>query len=247
MDERNALLVLRRPALVAAVLALLAASSWCRAEVPEGWNAATAPDSSALVSGDWRLTSPVFSMPPPGGFPIRFLADGHVESDNLAGVEGWALIGGRLLLYGKRQSVNYQFQWNDSTADFERHLDPDQAGAPEITIARLDAPADSSAQASKPFVLPDAVIGTADDARRLALQAYFKSGGVRALESAHVMDAFAIGAEVPGFAHPGDRVWEVRIHETSELSAIIWINAGTGAAYTLFPRAEAPAQQSQWR
>jgi len=266
MDEADALLVLRHAANARRIVFALALAVTCCAAafpahaeddpaqdvpagtatraVPEGWAAATAPDSATLVSGDWRLTSPVFSEMPAGGYQIRFSPGGRVSSENLAGVTGWTLVGGRLLLYDAHQRITYQFQWNDDIGIFQRHLDADEAGAPPIEIVRFDRPSarevEALREAEKPFVLPGAVIGTADDARRIALQAYFRAGGVRALQSVNVAEAFRVGADVAGFAHRGDFVWEARIHETGDLSAIIWVHAGSGATCVLFPRREEP-------
>src|ERR1700752_174832 len=60
-----------------------------------------APTSEALVTGQWRLVSPVFAALPAGGYPIAFGRDGTIQTGNLTGVTGWSSTGsGRLELIG---------------------------------------------------------------------------------------------------------------------------------------------------
>ncbi len=161
-----------------------------------------APDSAQLVSLRWRLFSPVFPMMPADGYPIGFDADGRVTTANLAGVTRWAMAGETLDLLSAEGRQLYRFHWSGSVGAFVHRISGGVAAGLNVVIVRagmrpddIDAAMGTGAshgirvlrdlaQPGAPLVLLGAAISTEGEARRIALEAYFRAFGLRALQSA---------------------------------------------------------------
>lgn len=82
-------------------------------------------------------------------------------------------------------------------------------------------------------------VSTENEARQIALQAYFKRmGGLRALQTAKVVSVHRLDVKIRGFARKGDRVWEVRIYGLRDLRAVIWVHSESAKTFFLVPRGE---------
>jgi hypothetical protein len=82
-----------------------------------------------------------------------------------------------------------------------------------------------------------AKVSTETEAKKLAVDAYFKkTGGLRGVQTAKVVSIHRLDVEITGFARKGDRVWEVRIYGPRDLRAVIWIHSASAKTYFLVPR-----------
>ena len=213
-----------------------------------------APTSEALVTGQWRLFSPVFAALPAGGYPIGFGRDGTVQTGNLASVTAWSMpASGRLELTGGGRVV-YGFVWSERYGAFRRVDAESVTAALSMVIApvgldtlraaaameRQPGEADPTSRlrrvASLPLHLDGAKINNPGEAVTVAVDAYFaRAGGKRSIRSAQAISAASLGFDVPDFAKAGDRVWEVRVYEFGTLSGVIWVNAETGRTRFVAP------------
>jgi hypothetical protein len=150
----------------------------------------------------------------------------------------------------------YRFHWSGSVGAFVHRIPGGVAAGLNVVIGRAGMRPDDVdaamatgashdvrvlrdlAQPGAPLVLPGAAISTEGEARRIALEAYFRAFGLRALQSARVVGVVRLGFAMAGFAQRGDQVWEVRVHETGDVSAVIWVHAGSGAPRFLAPRVD---------
>jgi len=90
---------------------------------------------------------------------------------------------------------------------------------------------------SGPLRIEGARVSTETEAKKLALDAYFKrTRGLRGVQTAKVVSIHRLDVEVTGFARKGDRVWEVRIYGPRDLRAVIWVHSASAKTYFLVPR-----------
>lgn len=98
-------------------------------------------------------------------------------------------------------------------------------------LQRISESAESSLR------IKGAKVSTEDQAKKIAVEAYFKKmGGLRALQTAKVVSIHRLDVNIKGFAKKGDRVWEVRIYGVRDLSAVIWVHSESAKTYFLVPR-----------
>lgn len=98
-------------------------------------------------------------------------------------------------------------------------------------LQRISESAESSLR------IKGAKVSTEDQAKKIAVEAYFKKmGGLRALQTAKVVSIHRLDVNIKEFAKKGDRVWEVRIYGVRDLSAVIWVHSQSANTYFLVPR-----------
>ena len=94
-------------------------------------------------------------------------------------------------------------------------------------------------QESSTVKLPGAMVSDAEQASRLAMDAYFhRVPGLSAMQGPSRAVLVELGFSVNEYAKVGDKVWEVRITALTQdgnraLCAIVWIHSQTGQPYFL--------------
>ena len=84
-----------------------------------------------------------------------------------------------------------------------------------------------------------ALLAQEDDARHVAIEAYFtRQGGLLATES-EVLSIVTIGFDIPGFAKKGEKLWEIRFTDMGSngvqrlLRAILYLHPNTSAIHAV--------------